>query len=132
MEDGVVKFEPAKRARKRRHRASKPQLLSRRTLDRRTNAARTFDRLVADIESDLGGRDHLSAIEHSLIEAYAGAALVLDNLNARLLCGEPIDIGQYTQTISSMVRVAARLGIRRRPCDVTVLDPLEYARESSS
>jgi len=32
-------------------------------LDGRTSAAKAFDRLVADIESDLGGSDRLSAIE---------------------------------------------------------------------
>jgi len=85
----------------------------------RTNAARIFDRLVGDIESDLGGRDQLTAIERSLVEAYAGAALVLDNLNARLLRGEAIDISEHAQAVSAMVRVAARLGIRRRQRDVT-------------
>ena len=78
-----------------------------------------FDRLVGDIESDLGGRDQLTAIEWSLVEAYAGAALVLDNLNARLLRGEAIDIGEHAQAVSAMVRVAARLGIRRRQRNVT-------------
>jgi len=119
MDDSVVNFPPPKSSGKRRHRATRPQLLSRRTLDRRTNAARIFDRLVGDIESDLGGRDQLTAIERSLVEAYAGAALVLDNLNARLLCGEAIDIGEHAQAVSAMVRVAARLGIRRRQRDVT-------------
>jgi hypothetical protein len=60
MDDSVTDFQPAKGPVKRRHRATRSQLLSRRTLDRRTNAARTFDRLVSDIESDLGGRDQLT------------------------------------------------------------------------
>jgi len=119
MDDSVVNFPPSKSSGKRRHRATRPQLLSRRTLDRRTNAARIFDRLVGDIESDLGGRDQLTAIERSLVEAYAGAALVLDNLNARLLRGEAIDIGEHAQAVSAMVRVAARLGIQPRQRDVT-------------
>jgi hypothetical protein len=131
MDDGRVEFDHTKAPRKRRHRATKPRLLNPHALDQRSTAARMFGRLVADIESDLGGRDHLSAIEHALVEAYAGAALVLDNLNARLLRGEPIDIGAYAQITSSMVRVATRLGIRRRARDVTVIDPLEYARDCS-
>ena len=119
MDDGVVEFERAERSQKRRHRASRPQLLSRHTLDRRTNAARTFGRLVADIESDLGGHDHLSAIERSLIEAYAGSAVLLDSLNTAVLRGQKVAVGEHSLVASTMVRIAARLGLRRRPRDVT-------------
>jgi hypothetical protein len=55
---------------------SRPQLLTRRALDGRTNAARHFDRLVVDIERDLGGRDQLSTIERSLVEAFCGARVI--------------------------------------------------------
>jgi hypothetical protein len=72
-----------------RHNAG-AQLLSRATLDGRTNAATTFDRLVADIQADLGGRAALSAIEVALIEGFAGAAVTLDGLNAQLLLGQPV------------------------------------------
>src|SRR5262249_132028 len=53
----------AKPAHRRSHKATQPELLTRRELDGRTSAAKAFDRLVADIESDLGGSDRLSAIE---------------------------------------------------------------------
>ena len=49
----------------------------------RTSAAKAFDRLVADIESDLGGSDRLSAIERALVEGCAGA-VTLQHLNAQL------------------------------------------------
>jgi hypothetical protein len=55
----------------RRHRATKPQLLTRDQLDGRTGAAKLFDRLVVDIENDLGGREQLSTIERTLVEAHA-------------------------------------------------------------
>jgi hypothetical protein len=48
------------RDKRKRHVATKAQLLTRDALDGRTNAAKLFDRLIADIESDLGGRDELS------------------------------------------------------------------------
>jgi hypothetical protein len=41
-------------------------------------------RLVADIESDLGGSDRLSAIERALVEGFAGAAVTLQHLNTQL------------------------------------------------
>jgi hypothetical protein len=74
----------AKPVRRRSHKATRPQLLTRDQLDGRTNAAKLFDRLVADIESDLGGRDQLSTIECALVEGFAGAALTLHDLNTRL------------------------------------------------
>jgi hypothetical protein len=98
--------------------ATRPQLLTRATLDGRTNAARFFDRLVADIESDLC-RDQLSAIERQLIEAFAGAAVSLHHLNTQLALGQTIDIGQHAQCVSAMVRVATRLGLQRRSKNIT-------------
>jgi hypothetical protein len=109
--------------------ATKPQLLTRAVLDGRTNAAKLFDQLVANIQNDLGGRSELSAIELTLVEAYAGAAITLENLNTRLLLGEQINLSEHAQAVSAMVRVASRLGLQRRPRDVTLLDPLAYAHE---
>jgi hypothetical protein len=40
-------------------------------------------------------------------------------LNARLLLGEEIDIIAHSQAISTMVRVAARIGTQRVARDVT-------------
>jgi hypothetical protein len=118
----------AKSVRRRPHRATRPQLLTRDQLDGRTNAAKMFDQLVADIESDLGGRDRLSTIQRSLIEGFVGAAVTLHSLNVRLALGQDIDLAQHAQAVSAMVRVATRLGVRRVPRDVTP-NPLDYARE---
>jgi len=61
----------------------------------RTSAAKAFD--VADIESDLGGSDRLSAIERALLEGFAGcrAAVTLQHLNTQLALGQPIDLSQH-------------------------------------
>jgi hypothetical protein len=104
--------------RRRRHIATKPQLLTRDQLDGRTNAAKVFDRLVADIEVDLGGREQLSTIERALVEAFAGACVTLHHLNTKLALGETIDLGQHAQAVSAMVRVASRLGLQRRAKDI--------------
>jgi hypothetical protein len=109
---------PASKPVRRRHRAVKPQLLSRTRIDRRSNAAKVFDGLVSAVHADLGGRDQLSAIELALVEAFAGAAVTLDNLNTRLLLGQEIDLSQHAQAVSAMVRVASRLGLQRRAKDV--------------
>lgn len=108
---------PVKPPRRRSKRATKPQLLVRSRLDGRTNAAKYFDQLVSDIESDLN-RDQLSAIERQLIEAFAGAATTLQHLNTQLALGQPIDVSQHAQCVGAMVRVASRLGLSRRAKDV--------------
>jgi hypothetical protein len=93
---------------------SKPPLLTRDCLDGRTNVAKGFDRLVAAIHSDLGGRDQLSAIELALVEAFVGAAVTLDKLNAQILLGEKINLAEHASASNAMVRIASRLGIHRR------------------
>ena len=108
-----------KPSRRRSKRATRPQLLMRSQLDGRTNAAKFFDSLVADIEADLSGRDQLTAIQRALVEAFAGACVSLQHLNAKLALGEEIDISQHAQCVGAMVRVASRLGIERRQKDIT-------------
>jgi hypothetical protein len=112
---------PASKPVRRRHRAVKPQLLTSEVLDKRSNAFKLFNRLTADIEADLGGRDQLSTIELTLIEAYVGAAVALQHLNTQLALGQPIDLSQHAQAVSAMVRVASRLGLQRRMKPVETL-----------
>jgi hypothetical protein len=114
------------RDKRKRHVATKAQLLTREALDGRTNAAKLFDRLVTDIELDLGGREQLSVIEQQLIEAFAGACVTMQHLNCQLALGQKIDLSQHAAAVGAMVRVASRLGVARRVRDVTPEDPLRY------
>ena len=89
------------------------RLLKPRSIGRwRTAAARVFDRLVSDVEADLGGHDELSTIERALVEGFAGAAVVLQHLNTQLALGQQIDLSEHAQAVSAMVRVASRLAGR--------------------
>jgi hypothetical protein len=106
----------------------KVRLLTRDQIDGRTRARRQFDSIAEGIAEDLGGEAQLSTVQRHLVEAFAGAAVHMHDLNARLLLGESIDIVAHSQAISTMVRIASRIGIERVPKDVTP-DPLEYARE---
>jgi len=47
-------------------------------LDGRTNAAKLYDRLVADVEADLSGRERIFRGSSALIEAFAGATALID------------------------------------------------------
>jgi len=111
----------------RKHRKVRPQLLLRDTIDKRTNAFKMFDRLVGEIEVDLGGREQLSTIERALVEAFVGAAVTLHSLNTKLALGQPIDLSQHAQAVSAMVRVASRLGLERRAKPVPTLS--DYLRD---
>jgi hypothetical protein len=92
----------------------KLRLLHRSQLDGRTSAAKAFDHLLSAIIADLGGHGQLSAIELTMAEAYVGAAIVVDHLNARLVRGEEIDFNQHSQAASTMLRLGTRLGLQRR------------------
>ena len=61
----------------------------------------------------------MSTIELSLVEAFAGATVLLADLNARLLIGEKVEIAAYNQVSHALVRIASRLGLQRRQRDVT-------------
>jgi len=89
-------------------------LLTRDQLDGRTNAAKMFDKLAADIAADLGGYSELTTIERALIEGFCGAAIVLQSLNTKLALGEAIDLTQHAAVCSSLVRIAAKVGLSRR------------------
>jgi hypothetical protein len=98
-----------------RTRSGKLRIPQRSQLDNRTAAAKAFDLLVREIENDLASdRDQLSAIERSLIEAYAGATIAMQGITAMQAAGQSIIVSDLAKAISSMVRVAARLGEQRR------------------
>jgi hypothetical protein len=104
------------------------KVLSRHELDGRTFIARQFASIADGIAQDLGGSDRLSTVMRHLVEGFAGVAVHVSDINARLLLGEKIDISEHSQVISTMVRVGSRIGLTRLPKDIT-LDPLTYARE---
>jgi hypothetical protein len=58
-------------------------------LDGRISAAKLFDQLITDIEADLGGRDQASTIERALVEVFAGAAVLLYDLNTNIAFKDP-------------------------------------------
>jgi hypothetical protein len=101
-------------------------LLCRKDLDRRSGAVQQFDHLVRAITVDLGGGEVLSQIEMQLIEAFAGAAVTLNSLNAKILLGREVSASEHALAISALVRVASRLGLARRARDVSLPDPLQY------
>jgi hypothetical protein len=89
--------------------------------EKATGAARFFQRMVKDVESDLGGRRYLTRIEGELIRAFCGAATLLQYQNVQVAIGESseIDLSGYATIASTMLRIGARLGFSRRARDLT-------------
>ena len=106
-----------------------------RPLEQATDAARFFNRMVRQIETDLGGRRQLSRIEGELISAFAGGATVLRYLNRQVVLGEisEVNLSDFATVASTMLRIGARLGLQRRPKDVTTLaDYLASLKETDA
>ena len=103
-------------------RDAKVRLLTRDHLDGRTRAHRLFNEISRGVASDLGGEDRISVVQKHLIEAFSSVCVHLSALNVKLLQGEDVDIIQHSQAISTLVRVASRLGVTRVPREVESLD----------
>jgi hypothetical protein len=91
----------------------KLHLLTRQSLDGRTRARKQFDSIATSIAADLGGEAQLSTIQKFLIEAFAGCAVHVSDLNVRLLLGQEVDLSKHAQACSSLVRIASRLPLGR-------------------
>ena len=89
-----------------------------------TDAARFYQKMVRDIEVDLGGRRYLTRIEDELISAFAGSATILRYLNVQVALGETaeLDLSGYATIASTMLRIGSRLGLSRRAKPVVDLD----------
>jgi hypothetical protein len=64
------------------------------------------------------------------VEGFAGACLLLDQLNARLLQHQSIDLSEFAQASNAMVRIASRLGLKRRAKDALTLDQYLAERDA--
>ena len=98
----------------------KLRLITRESLDGRTRAIRQFDAIAEGIAKDLGGEDQLSVVQKHLVEAFAGVALAVNAINTKMLLGEEVDLIEQAQAISTLVRIASRIGTGRVPRDVTL------------
>jgi hypothetical protein len=118
------------RHRRNRHNRPKYQIPSRVHLDGRTAAAKEFDRLYNAVATDLG--NDLTA-EKALVEGFVGATVVLQSLNTQLALGREIDLAEHSAVCSSMVRIAAKIGLSRRSRIVSGLieGEVESARSHS-
>jgi hypothetical protein len=88
-------------------------------VDQRSPTARRYRDLVSQIAADQGGLDQLSESRLQMIRRFAGASALAEAVEARIANGEKVDVGEYSQLASTLVRIASRLGIDRIARDVT-------------
>lgn len=82
-------------------------------LDQRTRAAKSAQRLLENIETDLG-RD-LSAAQRELAQRAALLGAMLGDVEARWLSSQPADLASYGRLVDRQRRVLESLGLKRQP-----------------
>lgn len=97
----------------------KVKLRSLADLDGRTLAARTAKALIAELETDMGGADRLSAGERALIHRAALAGAMADDMEAAWLSGRSMDVAAYTTLVNVQRRLLTTVGLKRQARDVT-------------
>jgi hypothetical protein len=88
-------------------------------VDGRNVIARRYYDISTAILADQGGLDGCSESRLQLIRRFAAAAVLAEQMEARLANGEAIDIAQHATLSSTLVRLASRLGIDRRARDIS-------------
>jgi hypothetical protein len=99
-------------------------------IDGRSAMARRYRDIVAQVIADQGGTE-ISEARCQLARRFAATACLAEAMEARLTNGETIDIAEYSLLVSTMTRVASRIGIDRRSRDVTP-SLRDYLRESGT
>lgn len=92
---------------------NKARVLSLSDLDRRTAAYRRVIEIINGIQADLGGEDTLTVAQRQIIERAALIGAALDDLAARWLSGEPVDLSMYSAAASTQRRLLETVGLQR-------------------
>jgi len=87
-------------------------------VDGRSLVARRYRDISNAIIVDQGGADQCSESRLQLIRRFAAAAVLAEQLESKLANGEEIDIAQHGALASTLVRLAAKIGIDRRAKDI--------------
>jgi hypothetical protein len=86
-------------------------------VDGRSPLARRYRDVLAALVVDQGG--DISEARIALCRRFAASACMAEAMEADLVNGKQIDIGEHCLLSSTLVRLANRIGIHRIPRDVT-------------
>ncbi len=88
-------------------------------VDGRTESARRFRDVLAEIVSDLGGADLLSEGQRQLARRAAMMSVEAERQEAEAVAGGKLDPDAFGALADRLGRVFNRLGLKRVPRDVT-------------
>jgi hypothetical protein len=88
-------------------------------VDGRTTLGRRYRDIAEQLMADQGGAGQLSEARLQLIRRFAAAACLAEQLESRLVRGEPINLAEHATLCSSLVRLGQRIGVERIAKDVT-------------
>lgn len=83
-------------------------------LDKRTVLGRAVTDRYESTVADLGGRETLSTIKHSLVRRFVWFEAMLEGMECRAAAGEEIDVGSWTQLTNTWLGIARTLGLDRQ------------------
>jgi hypothetical protein len=88
-------------------------------IDGRSIIARRYRDITSAITMDQAGAGECSESRLQLIRRFAAACCMAEEMEAKLVRGEQIDITEHALLCSTLVRISSRIGIDRRMKHVT-------------
>ena len=88
-------------------------------LDARSKIAKRFKDICSAILQDQGGVENCSEVRLQLVRRFSAAAVMAENLEAKMAKGESIRTDVHSQLTNALVKVASRIGVDRRSRNIT-------------
>ncbi len=88
-------------------------------IDGRSVIARRYRDIMSALLTDQGGASQCSESRTQLIRRFAAASVLAEQMEAKLVNGEQIDLAEHAQLASTLVRLTNHLGLDRVPRDVS-------------
>ena len=88
-------------------------------IDGRSGLARRYKDITVALLADQAGAAECSEARKQLIRRFAAASCLAERLESRLVNGEQVDVTEHAALSSTLVRLAAKIGIDRRSKNIT-------------
>ena len=88
-------------------------------VDGRSLVARRYRDITSAVIADQGGLARMSEARQQLIRRFAAAAVIAEQIEAKLANGEAVNIQEHALLSSTLTRLATRIGIDRRMRNIT-------------
>jgi hypothetical protein len=95
-------------------------------IDGRSVIARRYRDISSAILQDLGGLSECSEALVQVVRRFAAVACLCENLEAKLINGEPVSAPEHALLCSTLCKLGQRIGLRRLPRSVQTPSLAEY------